>query len=597
MSNEILRMSRLYMPTLRDVPADADIASHQLLLRAAMIRKTASGIYTFLPLGFRVLRKIEQIVREEMDATGALEIMMPALQPADLWHESGRWDDYGPELMRLTDRHAHDFCLGPTHEELITSLVKGELRSYKQLPVTLYQIQVKFRDEIRPRFGLLRSREFIMKDAYSFHDSQESLQETYDAMSVAYGNICDRCALAWRPVEADSGQIGGKVTTEFMALADSGEAELVYCECGYSANTEAGACVATPTVYAETNIEATGQTREGGELLKIATPGLHTIDELAEFLGIPASSTVKALSGKDADGVVHVLFVPGDHELNEIKALGAVAGFELLTDDEMRDYGLHKGSMGPVGLPAGTVVVADSSLQAVSEWVVGANEEGFHYVGATPGRDFAVDAWADLCIVKPGDGCPECGRALVGARGIEVSQVFQLGTKYSESMGATYLDKNGKEQPFIMGCYGVGVTRTLSAVVEQHHDEAGIQWPLAIAPAHICVIPLTVGDDEVYPKAEEIATSLARLGFEVVIDDRDERAGVKFSDADLIGWPLQIVVGKRGLAEGKVEVKRRITGERYELSVDVLPEIMSMATARMKSMGKGGITVFEGLFS
>ncbi len=583
--SEIIRLSRMYMPTLRDVPADADIASHQLLLRAAMIRKTASGIYTFLPLGYKVLSKIENIVRQEMDATGALEIMMPALQPSELWHESGRWDDYGPELMRLVDRHDHGYCLGPTHEELITSLVKGELRSYKQLPVTLYQIQVKFRDEIRPRFGLLRSREFIMKDAYSFHDSQESLQETYDAMSVAYGRICDRCGLEWRAVEADSGQIGGKVTCEFMALAESGEAELVYCDCGYSANTEAGECIAKPTVY------------ESGELAKISTPGIHTIEELAEFLGIPETSTVKALSGKDAEGGLYVLFVPGDHEVNEIKAARAVEGFELLTDEEMLAFGLHKGSMGPVNLPEGAKVVADVSLKDVPEWVVGANEEGFHFVGAAPGRDFDVDVWADLCVVKPGDVCPECGKQLKGARGIEVSQVFQLGDKYSKSMGATYLDQNGKEQPFIMGCYGVGVTRTLAAVVEQHSDEAGIKWPAGIAPAHVCIIPLNVGDDLVQPAAERLAESLVEFGFDVAIDDRKERPGVKFADADLIGWPLQIVIGKRGLEEGTIELRRRRTGEKRDMELSVATELFSFAKKHLMNREHGDIAMFEGLFS
>ena len=583
--SEIIRLSRMYMPTLRDVPADADIASHQLLLRAAMIRKTASGIYTFLPLGYKVLSKIENIVRQEMDATGALEIMMPALQPSELWHESGRWDDYGPELMRLVDRHDHGYCLGPTHEELITSLVKGELRSYKQLPVTLYQIQVKFRDEIRPRFGLLRSREFIMKDAYSFHDSQESLQETYDAMSVAYGRICDRCGLEWRAVEADSGQIGGKVTCEFMALAESGEAELVYCDCGYSANTEAGECIAKPTVH------------ESGELAKISTPGIHTIEELAEFLGIPETSTVKALSGKDAEGGLYVLFVPGDHEVNEIKAARAVEGFELLTDEEMLAFGLHKGSMGPVNLPEGAKVVADVSLKDVPEWVVGANEEGFHFVGAAPGRDFDVDVWADLCVVKPGDVCPECGKQLKGARGIEVSQVFQLGDKYSKSMGATYLDQNGKEQPFIMGCYGVGVTRTLAAVVEQHSDEAGIKWPAGIAPAHVCIIPLNVGDDLVQPAAERLAESLVEFGFDVAIDDRKERPGVKFADADLIGWPLQIVIGKRGLEEGTIELRRRRTGEKRDMELSVATELFSFAKKHLMNREHGDIAMFEGLFS
>lgn len=581
----VLRMSALYAPTLKEDPADAEIASHRLLLRAGMIRKTASGIYTFLPLGQRVLSKIENIVREEMNATGAQEVMMPALQPAEIWHESGRWNDYGPELMRLNDRHDHGLCLGPTHEELITALIRNELRSYKQLPCSLYQIQVKFRDEIRPRFGLLRSREFIMKDAYSFHATQESLQETYDAMSEAYGKICERCGLEYRPVEADSGQIGGKVTTEFMALAEAGEAELVYCSCGYAADTEAGECLARPTVYEVPAME------------KISTPGVRTIEELAEFLGIPATSTVKALSGKDADGNLVVMFVPGDHELNEIKAERAVPGFTLLTDEEMVAFGLHKGSMGPVGLPEGARVVAAHSLQAVPQWVVGANEDDFHYVGARLGVDFQVDQWADLCLVKPGDCCPECGLPLDGARGIEVSQVFQLGTKYSDAMGATFADEDGNERPFIMGCYGVGVSRTLAAVVEQHNDEHGIMWPMSVAPAHICVIPLTVGDEEVQPAAERLASEFAKLGFEVVIDDRNERAGVKFADADLIGWPLQVVVGKRGLAAGEVEVKLRRTGAKKSVPLDAVAEMMSFAHRSLKGIRPDGIGSFDTLFA
>ncbi len=584
MTQPVLRMKSLYVPTLKEDPTDAEIASHRLLLRAGMIRKTASGVYTFLPLGYRVLSKIEAIVREEMNAIGAQEIMMPALQPAELWHESGRWDDYGPELMRLVDRHDHGFCLGPTHEELITSLVRHELRSYKQLPLSLYQIQVKFRDEIRPRFGLLRSREFIMKDAYSFHASQESLQKTYDDMSVAYGNICDRCGLEYRPVEADSGQIGGSVTTEFMALAEAGEAELVYCSCGYAADTEAGACHPHPTTYEVKGLE------------RISTPGIHTIEDLAAFLNIPATSTVKALSGKDADGKLVVMFVPGDHELNEIKASRAIPGFTLLTDEEMESFGLHKGSMGPVGLPEGAQVVADQSLGSIAQWVVGANEEGFHYVGAQPGTDFVVDVWADLCVVKEGDRCPVCGLALESARGIEVSQVFQLGDKYSKAMGATYADENGEEKPYIMGCYGVGVSRTLAAVVEQHNDEHGIMWPLSVAPAHICVIPLTVGDDLVQPAAENLAAELARIGLEVAIDDRDERAGVKFADADLIGWPLQLVVGKRGLAEGTVEVKLRRTGEKKTLPLDSLTEMVGFARRNAKHSA-AGYGMFDNLFN
>ncbi len=583
MTAPILRMSKLYAPTLKESPNDAEIASHKLLLRAGMMRKTASGVYTFLPLGYKVLAKVEAIVREEMDSIGAQEIMMPALQPAELWHESGRWNDYGPELMRLCDRHDHDFCLGPTHEELITSLVRNELRSYKQLPLSLYQIQVKFRDEIRPRFGLLRSREFIMKDAYSFHATQESLQETYDDMSRAYGNICDRCGLDYRPVEADSGQIGGKVTTEFMALAPAGEAELVHCSCGYAANTEAGECICHPTLYKNEGLE------------KIATPNVHTIEELAEFLSIPESSTVKALSGKSDDGRLVVMFVPGDHELNEIKASRAAGGFTLLTDEEMEAFGLHKGSMGPVGLPEGAYVIADRALEAVPAWVVGANEDGYHYVGAALGRDFTVDQWADLSVVKPGDMCPDCGLPLQGARGIEVSQVFQLGTKYSESMGATFMDEDGKEKPFIMGCYGVGVSRTVAAIVEQHSDEGGIAWPMSVAPAHVCVIPLSQ-DDTVMSTAEKIASQLADLDLEVVIDDRKERPGVKFADADLIGWPLQVVVGKRGLENGTIEVKLRRTGEKRDVPLSTLVELMVFARRQAKA-NKSGVGTFDVLFA
>lgn len=581
---DVLRMSELYVPTLKEDPADADIASHRLLLRAGMIRKTASGVYSFLPLGQRVLAKVENIIREEMNAIGSQEIMMPALQPAEMWHESGRWNDYGPELMRLNDRHNREFCLGPTHEELITALVRNELRSYKQLPLSLYQIQVKFRDEIRPRFGLLRSREFIMKDAYSFNESQESLQKTYDDMSMAYGKICDRLGLEWRAVEADSGQIGGKTSVEFMAIADAGEAEIVYCECEYAANTEAAEGAAHPTEYTKATA-----------LEKIATPGVHTIAELAEFLDIEESSTVKALSGKDAKGKITVFFVPGDHDVNELKAEGLLDGFELLTDDEMEAAGLVKGCMGPVNLPEGVRVVADESLKTISRWVVGANEEGFHYVGAKLDDDFSVDEWADIILVKEGDSCPRCGSALSSARGIEVSQVFQFGDKYSRTMNAVYSAEDGTDQFFMMGSYGVGVTRSVAAVVEQYNDEQGITWPISIAPAHVCIVPLSVDDDEVMPLAEEIATDLAELGFEVVIDDRDERPGVKFAEADLIGWPFQIVIGKRGLKEGKVEIKKRIQNEKQEVALTTLSEMFSYAKHNMKKFSLSG-NLFDKLF-
>lgn len=555
----VLRMSDIYAPTLKEDPSDADIASAKLLTRAGMIRKEAAGLYTFLPLGMRVIRKIENIVREEMDSHGGQEVLMPFVQPADLWHRSGRWDAYGAEMLRVTDRHGNEFCLGPTHEEVITDLVSNELRSYKDLPKNLYQIQVKFRDERRPRFALLRGREFIMKDAYSFNADQESLDETYDLMRDAYTNMCERMGLKYRIVQADPGQIGGNATEEFMALADTGEAELVYCDCGYAADVEVGECHPQPTEY------------PAEAMAKIETPGVHTIAELAAFLNCEESATVKAFSGKGDDGSIWVLFVPGNYEVNECKADRLVPGFTPLTDDEMVKAGLTKGSMGPVSLPEGVKVAADESLRAIERWVVGANDDGFHFVGAKHGEDFQVDAWADLCTVHEGDACPHCGLPLKAARGIEVAQIFKLGDKYSKAMNATFMDEDGSEKPFMMGCYGVGVSRTMAAAVEQSYDEFGIVWPAGIAPAHVCVIPLSAKPDEVTEAAEKLAGELAAAGLEVVIDDRNERAGVKFADNDLIGWPVQVVVGKRGLAEGTVEVKNRATGEKTSVALADVP--------------------------
>ena len=549
-------MSQLYAPTLKEDPVDAEIASHRLLIRAAMMRKVASGVYSFLPLGFLALKKLEQIVREEMLAIGSQEMQMSIIQPADLWHQSGRWDDYGPELFRLNDRHQNTFALAPTHEELITSLIRDELRSYKELPKSLFHITNKYRDEIRPRFGLLRGREFIMKDAYDFHATKESLQQGYDDMARAYGRICERLGLTYYPVEADSGQIGGKVTTEFMALADVGEAELVYCGCGYAANTEVAEAHIKPQEY------------KAGALEKLHTPIEGSIAALAEFLGIPQAATVKALAVKEPSGGVAVLFVPGDHELGELKANKVLPGFDFMTDEDMLAAGLVKGFMGPVGLPAGVRVVADVSLEGLGHWVCGANEVDYHFACAAPGRDFEVDQWLDLATAQPGDRCPVCGKPLALARGIEVGQVFQLGTKYSESMGASFMAEDGSEQPFLMGCYGWGVTRSLAAVVEQYNDDNGIKWPISIAPAEVLVVPLAVGDNVVQPAAEQIAQALCAAGVEVVIDDRDERAGVKFNDADLIGWPYQVIVGKRGLEAGEVELKDRHRGEKQQLALE-----------------------------
>ncbi len=589
----MLYLDTLYFPTLKEAPASAAIASHKLLLRAGMIRQIGSGTYTFMPLGMRVLLKAMNIVREEINATGAQEILMPILQPAELWHDSGRWDDYGPEMMRLTDRHERDICLGPTHEELVTSLVQNELRSYKNLPTTLWQMQVKFRDEMRPRFGLFRTREFIMKDAYSFNADEASLDETYKQMQVAYARICERMGLDWRMVEADPGQIGGNETVEFMALADAGESDLLSCTCGFASDAEVADCQIEMGVadIAESALAGgAGSAGAGGadgaagaaagsasaghlsagrvcDLEKIETPNVHTIAELAQFLGIPENATVKALSGTGNDGKTYALFIPGDHELNEIKAERVIPGWRLLTDEEMHKAHLHKGSMGPVNLPDGVICVCDSHLKDYHGWAVGANEDGFHYLGAEPGRDFDPNIWADLIMAAPGDGCPKCGKKLTGTRGIEVSQVFKLGTKYSESLNATFMDENGKEKPFVMGCYGIGVTRSVAAVVEQQNDDLGMYWPVSLAPAQVIVLPLQMGDDLVEPLAQKIADELESAGIEVAFDNRAERAGVKFADADLIGWPYQIIIGKRGAKDGKVEFKDRASGEKIELPV------------------------------
>ncbi len=558
----VLRMSNLYVPTLKEDPSDADIVSAKLLIRAGMIRKEAAGLYSFLPLGMRVLRKIETIVREECDAEGAQEILMPFVQPAELWQKSGRWNVYGAELLRVNDRHDNQFCLGPTHEEIITDLVNNELRSYKDLPKNLYQIQVKFRDERRPRFGLLRGREFMMKDGYSFDADAEGLDINYQKMRVAYSNIFDRIGIEYRIVDADSGQIGGSGSEEFMALADAGEAELVYCTCGYAADAEAAPVSAHPVVCSADTME------------KIATPGVHTISELAEFMQCDENQTVKAVAVKNEADEVWVFFVPGDREVNDVKAENLIGVYDALTDEELINAGLIKGSMGPVGLPKGIHVAADISLKNIERWLCGANEDGFHFKGALLGSDFTIDIWADLCAVREGDHCPVCGKPLAMARGIECGQIFKLGTKYSEAMNATFMAEDGSEKNFVMGCYGIGVSRTVAAIAEQCHDDYGIIWPAGVAPAHVVVIPLTVNDDEVQPAAEEIADKLAQTGLEVVIDDRKERPGVKFADNDLIGWPVQIVVGKRGLAEGTVEVKNRATGEKTSVAVnDVISAI------------------------
>ena len=554
-----MKMSRLYAPTLKEDPAEAELASHKLMLRAGFIRKQAAGLYTYLPLAWRSLRKIEDIVRDEMEAAGAQELLMPIMVDAELWHESGRYNAYGPELMRLNDRHDREFVLGPTHEETVTALVRNELKSYKQLPVNLYHIQDKFRDELRPRFGLMRGREFIMKDGYSFSATQESLQEEYDKMKEAYANICVRCGLKALPVVADSGQIGGDTSVEFMALADAGEASLVYCDdCGFAADDEAASTQVSVA-------EGPGD----GTLQKVHTPDMGTIAKVAEFFGFPESGTRKSLALLDAEGKPVVAIVPGDHELNDCKAEHAFGeGYRMMTDEELETHGLHKGFIGPVNLPEGIRLVCDVTLKGSTKWACGANEVDYHYTGACPGRDFTPDAWEDLITVVEGDPCPHCGAPLKAARGIEVSQVFQLGTKYSAAMGATFADENGEEKPFLMGCYGVGVSRTLAASVEQHNDEHGIIWPVSIAPYEVSVIPLDPGKEPCQSACDSIVDALCTAGIDVVVDDRKERPGVKFADNDLMGFPYQIVLGKRGLANGTVELKDRATGEREDVAID-----------------------------
>ena len=549
----------MFLRTLREDPADADVDSAKLLQRAGYIRKAAPGIWTWLPLGLRVLNKIEAIIREEINGIGAQEVHFPALLPREPYEATHRWEEYGDNIFRLKDRHEADYLLAPTHEEMFTLLVKDMYSSYKDLPVTLYQIQTKYRDEFRPRAGLIRGREFIMKDAYSFSATQESLQEEYDKMKQAYANICERCYIKALPVVADSGEIGGDTSVEYMALADAGEASLVYCDdCGFAADDEAASTKVVVT-------EGPGD----GTLTKVETPGMGTIEAVAKFFGFPENGTRKSLALIDAEGKPVVAIVPGDHELNDCKAEHVFGkGYRMMTDEELQTYGLHKGFIGPVNLPDGIRLVCDESLRESKQWACGANEVDYHFTGACPERDFTVDEWADLVTVVAGDPCPHCGKPLSAARGIEVSQVFQLGTKYSEAMGATFMDEDGKEKPLIMGCYGVGVSRSLAAVVEQHNDEHGIVWPVSVAPYEVAVIPLDPKKEECATVCDQIVEGLCAEGIEVVVDDRDERPGFKFADNDLMGFPYQVVLGKRGLKNGTVELKDRATGEREDVAID-----------------------------
>lgn len=555
-----MRVSKLYAPTLREVPAEAEVVSHQLMLRAGFMRKAAGGIYTYLPLAWRVLKKIERIVREEMDAKGSQELLMPIVQPAEIWQESGRWDVYGAEMFRLQDRHNRCFCLGPTHEEMVTTLIRGDVRSYRQLPLSVYQIQNKYRDERRPRFGLMRGREFIMKDAYSFDRDEAGLDKSYQDMYDAYTNIFTRCGLNFRPVEADSGAIGGSGSHEFMVIADSGEAEIVFCtSCDYAANVEKA------ELFPLEAQEEAMLTKE-----EVVTPDCKTIADVCAYLKLPVDHSVKAVAYNSEKGLI-LCFVRGDHEVNEIKVINTcgVIDLEMATEEQLAAAGTVGGYMGPVGIDnKKVIVVVDATVMKMHNVCCGANKEGYHFINVNPGRDFTPTYVADIRLIQEGDPCPHCGGEVSKGRGIEVGQVFKLFTKYSSALKATYLDENGKEQPMVMGCYGVGVSRTMAAAIEQNYDDNGIIWPIEIAPYHVLVVPVNTKDEASAAKAEEIYMQLKKVGLETVIDDRKERPGVKFKDADLIGYPLRVVVGPKTLTEGNLEVKIRKTGEIRYLPLD-----------------------------
>ncbi|WP_370388125.1 proline--tRNA ligase [Snodgrassella alvi] len=559
-----MKASQFYISTLKEAPAEAELASHKLMLRTGMIRRLASGLYTWMPMGLRVLRKVERIVREEMNRAGSIELLMPVVQPAELWQESGRWSFYGKELLRITDRHEREFCLGPTCEEVITDIVRSEIRSYKQLPLNFYHIQTKFRDEVRPRFGVMRAREFVMKDAYSFHTTFESLQQSYQDMFNAYCRVFDRLGLDYRPVAADTGSIGGTGSHEFQVLAESGEDVIAYSDgSDYAANVELAA-----------TLPLSGERHSAAEeLSKVHTPNVRSIDELVAFLNVPAEQTLKSLVVEgEEEGTVVLLLVRGDHHLNEIKAeklagvkapltMASVAAIESAFNDA------HGGSLGPVGFNG--KVYADFATAKAADWVIGANEDDHHYTGFNFGRDAAEPEFVDLREVIAGDPSP-CGQgSLKLARGIEVGHVFQLRTKYSEAMQATVLDQNGKNVVLEMGCYGIGITRVVAAAIEQNNDERGIIWTEAMAPFTVVIVPMNYRkSDTVKAAADDLYAQLQQAGVDVLLDDRDERSGVLLHDSELIGIPHRVVIGDRGLKAGKVEYQARRDAEPTELDMD-----------------------------
>lgn len=568
-----MRMTRLHAPTLKETSKDVEVISHKYLLRGGYIRQVAAGIYDLLPLGLRVVRKIQEIIREELDDSGCQEVLMPGVQPAELWKESGRWDFYGPELLRFQDRRKGDFCLGPTHEEVITDLARRDVRSYRQMPLNFYQIQTKFRDEIRPRAGLLRGREFIMKDGYSFDVSVEKSHETYHRMYDAYNRIFTRCGLDFRPVEADTGSIGGTLSHEFQVLAESGEDHIASCsKCGYTANVEK-AEVAVADAYT------------GGEVAaieKVATPNAKTIAEVAAFLKTDEKRVIKTLIF-EVDGALVAVLSRGDFEINEIavKLATDAQKIGLASEDKVRAaVGASLGAVGPVGLK-GIQIIADPSIRALRNAVVGANEDGAHLVNVDVERDIQVDLWYDVRLASAGDACGRCGSPFRLFKGIEVGQVFYLGTKYSEPMRATFLDEDGVEKPMVMGCYGIGVTRVMASAIEQNHDAHGPVWPLSLAPYAVQILPLQMNKPEVVEAAERVYAELQAAGVEVLLDDRDLRAGGKFADADLYGIPLRVQIGARGLESGVVEARTRQSADISEIP---LADIKAWVLTRLEEL-------------
>ena len=570
-----MRYRQTFIPTLREDPTEAEVISHKLLLRAGMMRQVARGVYDFLPLGLRVVRKVENIVREEMNRAGAQEILMPAVCPAELWQESGRWDVYGRELLRIKDRHDRDFCFGPTHEEVVTDIVRREVRSYRDLPLNLYQIQTKFRDEVRPRFGLMRGREFIMKDAYSFHTDLEDCQREYRNMYDAYRRVFDRCGLTYRPVEADTGAIGGSLSHEFQVLADSGEDALVSCDsCDYAANVEKAELAPPPP----------SDTREAA-LTRVETPDQRTIEEVSTFLGESPERFVKTLLYETDTGAVVAALIRGDHELSEPK-LKNLLGCEwvALADEEtvQKVTGAPTGFAGPLRIEA--QLISDQTLRCAKGLVCGANERDMHVTGLDIERDLPALQFADLRRATGGDTCPRCEKGrFTDHRGIEVGQTFYLGTKYSQAMNATYLDATGEQHPMEMGCYGIGITRTVAAAIEQNHDDAGIVWPKPLAPADIHIVPVNWNDDTTRKAAEDVYAKLRQSGTDVLFDDRAERPGVKFKDADLLGIPLRATIGGKSLARGVIELKGRADGAMTEVPADRAVETIQQALSNTET--------------